>query len=232
MTTPAVEQALHGCTAHRSGRMARHDPAYEMTKRVFDVLGASVLGVVTLPLIVFLLIVAPITSKGAPIHRQRRRGRGGREIVVYKFRTMTCVADGQGHHLAARWPAEVGAARRSPGPRITRLGRWLRQFSVDELPQLWNVLRGATSLVGRRPILAVDHERFVHEQSRRRSWQEARETCTPGLTGLWQVSGRNDLPSSELVRLDLENAECRSSWLDLTIILRTIPAVLSRRGAY
>ena len=194
-------------------------------KRGCDVLGASVLLVLSAPLLLLAAAAVRLTSPGPAFFRQVRIGKAGRPFEMFKLRTM--VANAQA--------AEEGLARSQSGrtflkvandPRVTRLGCWLRKSSVDELPQLLNVLRGEMSLVGPRPLLECDRARFPRDGRRRRFGM------TPGLTGLWQVSGRSRTTFDEMVRLDLQYARDQSLWLDLQILLRTPGAMLSGSGAY
>jgi lipopolysaccharide/colanic/teichoic acid biosynthesis glycosyltransferase len=158
------------------------------------------------------------------LFRQTRCGLYGRRFTLYKFRTMV---EGAEERLAElqhlnEMDGPVFKSRRDP--RVTRLGRLLRKFSLDELPQLWNVLRGDMSLVGPRPPIPDEVARYER-------WQRRRLSMKPGLTCLWQVSGRNELTFEEWMRLDLEYIDNWSLWLDLKIALKTIPAVLRGRGA-
>ena len=145
---------------------------------------------------------------------QQRVGRGGRPFTLYKLRTMRADAA----------PYAV-APRAGDDPRVTRYGRWLRRSSIDELPQLWNVLRGDMSLVGPRPEMPFIAERYD-------DWQRRRLSVSPGITGLWQILGRKDLPMHENLQYDFYYIRNRSLVLDLSILLRTVGAVLSRRGAF
>ena len=163
---------------------------------------------------------------GRPIlFRQVRIGRNGRRFVLMKFRTM--VVDAEGQRLGLETLNEAGGAafKLRADPRVTRLGRWLRRLSLDEMPQLWNVFRSDMSFVGPRPPLPDEVARYE-------PWQRRRLRMPPGLTGPAQVCGRSELPFAEWVRLDLEYVEGWSLALDARILLRTIPAVLSGRGAY
>jgi lipopolysaccharide/colanic/teichoic acid biosynthesis glycosyltransferase len=157
--------------------------------------------------------------------RQARRGRRGSTFRIVKFRTMCDRAEDQRFELARLNQVDGPLFKIHADPRITRVGSVLRRYSLDELPQLWNVLRGEMSLVGPRPFV-------LHEASQITGWAERRLDITPGVTGLWQVSGRNDLPFEEMVRLDYVYVTNWSLWWDIKILLRTIPVVLARRGAY
>lgn len=213
-----------------------HSPAHRLSplqrtvKRAMDVL----LSVPALALLspVFLLLAALIrlTSQGPALFRQTRVGQDGREFVLYKFRTMTGATEREHRRYIREWIHRGESARQGSGSfklekdsRITPLGRFLRKYSLDELPQLFNVLRGEMSLVGPRPALA-------YEVSEYETWQRERLNATPGLTGLWQVSGRNRLSFSEMVELDLAYIRNYSTILDLKILLKTIPVVLGGTG--
>jgi len=158
------------------------------------------------------------------LFRQRRCGLNGRIFTLFKFRTMVADAEeriGEVAHLN-EMKGPVFKVRRDP--RVTGVGRWLRRFSLDELPQLWNVLRGDMSLVGPRPPIPEEVARYER-------WQRRRLSMKPGLTCLWQVRGRNQIDFEEWMRLDLEYIDNWSPWLDLKILARTVPVVLSGRGA-
>jgi lipopolysaccharide/colanic/teichoic acid biosynthesis glycosyltransferase len=150
---------------------------------------------------------------------------GEREFAMLKFRTMTPGAADLQERLEEANEASGALFKIRDDPRVTRVGRVLRRFSLDELPQLWNVLRGQMSLVGPRPLPLRDY-RLLDD------WHRKRYLVLPGMTGLWQISGRSGLAFDDLVRLDFTYIENWSIWLDITILARTIPAVLSRRGAY
>jgi lipopolysaccharide/colanic/teichoic acid biosynthesis glycosyltransferase len=200
-------------------------PLYEFSKRVLDVSLALVALILASPIFILVAIAVRCSSRGCILFRQTRVGRYGRPFTCLKFRTMIMDA----HRMLADDP-ELGArfvvAYKLPtDPRVTRLGRILRNLSLDELPQLWNVLRGEMSLVGPRPALA--------EELRRMYGPAASQVISvrPGLTGLWQVSGRCATSYEERVLLDLSYVERRSLFLDLRIIARTPIAVLTMRGA-
>jgi sugar transferase EpsL len=181
-------------------------------KRLLDVSAAVVALVVLAPVLVGLACLV-VMLLGRPVFfRQQRPGRQGRPFHLVKFRTMTGARDADGD-------------LRPDADRLTRFGRLLRSTSLDELPELFNVLSGDMSLVGPRPLLLRDFRRYPkHAQMRRFS-------RPPGLTGLWQVSGRSETSDRERIRLDLEYVDHWSLWLDLKILSRTVPAVLSGRGA-
>jgi lipopolysaccharide/colanic/teichoic acid biosynthesis glycosyltransferase len=195
------------------------------SKRVFDVLGALTLFVLTLPLWICAVLLIRATSPGPAIFQQERIGAGGRRFVLLKFRTMYHgVPDASHREFVTRLiragandvvPNEHGPAFKLTGdPRITAIGRWLRKTSVDELPQLINVIRGDMSLIGPRPPLA-------YEVSHYERWQLERLSTRPGITGLWQVSGRNRLTHREMCELDIHYIRNWSLLLDLKIAVRT-----------
>jgi lipopolysaccharide/colanic/teichoic acid biosynthesis glycosyltransferase len=199
--------------------------------RVLDIAGSSLLLVVLAPLLAVIAIAIALDSPGHAIFRQRRVGRAGRPFTVNKFRTMHSKASQQQHkdyvlQLIATDAADKDGElfKLSTDNRVTRLGRLLRKSSLDELPQLWNVLRGDMSLVGPRPTLEYEVEKYPP------SWF-VRFAVRPGMTGLWQVSGRSKLTYEQMVQLDVEYARNRSLWLNVKLLLRTIPAVLFARGA-
>ncbi len=202
---------------------------YPLSKRTLDVATASVLLTLLLPLMVTLYLAVRLTSSGGGIYRQTRVGVGGTTFEIFKFRTMRhrCPEDVHREYVSRMLNGEVeaqeGLYKLGRDDRITRVGAFLRRTSLDELPQLVNVLRGEMSLIGPRPALPWEVEMFP-------AWALCRHSVTPGLTGLWQVSGRNRLTMSDGLRLDVEYVEHASFLLDLRILLRTIPAVV-RGGA-
>jgi lipopolysaccharide/colanic/teichoic acid biosynthesis glycosyltransferase len=207
-------------------------PSRRAGKRLFDVLAALCALVVLLPLLLLVGLLVRLTSPGNALFRQVRLGRDGRPFVLYKYRTMYDGCPDEVHRayvsqlLTADAPQAGldGMYKLDADPRITRIGAVLRRTSLDELPQLLNVIRGDMSLVGPRPVLAWEAEMFsqVHRQ---------RFLVRPGLTGLWQVSGRCNLTMRQALDLDVEYVERQSFALDLSIILKTVPAVLSASGA-
>jgi exopolysaccharide biosynthesis polyprenyl glycosylphosphotransferase len=194
-------------------------------KRTFDIVGASLLLVALSPLLLASAIAVRVSSRGPVLYHSIRPGIGGRPFACFKFRTMYHGADRQQAELEALNEAGGAIFKIRDDPRVTPVGRVLRRYSIDELPQLVNVLRGEMSLVGPRPLPERDYERLEE-------WHKKRYLVLPGITGLWQVSGRSELDFDDLVRLDFLYLERWSVFLDFTIILKTIPAVLSRRGAF
>jgi exopolysaccharide biosynthesis polyprenyl glycosylphosphotransferase len=194
-------------------------------KRALDLLGAAVLVVLCGPVILAIALAIKLEDGGPVIFRQLRVGRNGRRFVMFKFRSMVTNAEALKAQLMAQNEMRDGILFKiRQDPRITRVGRLLRKLSLDELPQLFNVLRGEMSLVGPRP--PVPSEVALYDPAHRR-----RLEATPGITCLWQVSGRNNIDFTGQVRLDVQYIESQTLWLDLAILVRTIPAVISGRGA-
>lgn len=196
-------------------------------KRVIDVVGATAALVVLSPVFLLAAILVRLSGSGPIIYRWDAVGRRGRRFVGYKFRTMIPDAETLKPEILEHNEMRNGPVfKMKDDPRVTRIGRWLRRLSVDELPQLFNVLKGDMSLVGPRPPLPEEYERFE-------PWQRGKLTVTPGITCLWQVGGRNEIADfHDWVALDLEYIRRWSLLLDLKILLRTIPAVIRGRGAY
>jgi exopolysaccharide biosynthesis polyprenyl glycosylphosphotransferase len=194
-------------------------------KRTFDVAGASILLILLSPLLLAILLAVRLSSRGPALFRSTRRGIGQRPFACLKFRTMHTNAEEHQADLEELNEASGALFKIREDPRLTPVGRVLRRFSLDELPQLVNVLRGEMSLVGPRPLPERDYEMLA-------DWHRKRYLVLPGITGLWQVSGRSELDFDDLVHLDFIYLERWSLALDLTILLKTVPAVLSRRGAY
>ncbi len=195
-------------------------------KRTLDVLGA-LLGLVLLsPLLLLVAVLVRATTPGPILHRLEHLGLRGRPFIGYKFRTMVSNADALKAGLLQHNEMSGPVFKMRRDPRVTGLGSFLRKYSLDELPQLWNVLRGDLSLVGPRAPMATEFARFE-------PWQRAKLAVKPGLTCLWQVNGRSRIKEFDRwVRLDLEYIQNWSLGLDLQILLRTIPAVLRGDGAY
>jgi exopolysaccharide biosynthesis polyprenyl glycosylphosphotransferase len=193
---------------------ARPGPAYAYAKRALDVAGAALGLVLVAPLWAWVAWRIRRDSPGPVLFRQERVGRGGERFQMVKFRTMRADAE----------PYAV-APRSGEDPRITPFGAFLRRTSIDEVPQLLNVLRGEMSLVGPRPEMPFIVEEYD-------AWQRRRLTVKPGITGLWQILGRKDLPMHDNLQYDFYYIRNRSLWMDAWLLLRTVGAVLSRRGAY
>jgi exopolysaccharide biosynthesis polyprenyl glycosylphosphotransferase len=194
-------------------------------KRSIDLI-LSIVGLVVLSLLfATLALVIRLDSPGPVFYGQVRVGKDGRPFRVLKFRSMRQDADLRLAEVQQLNEVSGPMFKIRRDPRITRVGGFIRRYSLDELPQLINVVRGEMSLVGPRPPLPAEVERYE-------DWQLGRLRALPGITGLWQVCGRSEVPFDEMVRLDLEYIRRRSLALDVEILLRTIPAVLSTRGAY
>jgi exopolysaccharide biosynthesis polyprenyl glycosylphosphotransferase len=196
-----------------------------VAKRTFDFVGALILLLLFSPLLLVISIAVFVSSRGPVLYRSIRPGIGGEPFACFKFRTMRSDADQVQADLESLNEATGPLFKIRHDPRMTRVGRLLRRYSLDELPQLLNVLAGQMSLVGPRPLPQRDFEQLE-------DWHKKRYLVLPGITGLWQVSGRSELDFDDLVRLDFLYLERWSVGLDLAILLKTVPAVLSRRGAF
>jgi lipopolysaccharide/colanic/teichoic acid biosynthesis glycosyltransferase len=194
-----------------------------MLKRSMDLVLASIMLVLTSWLFLLIALAIKLTSRGPVFHRQERIGQAERRFRIYKFRTMVDGAEAQAQDLLQRsaHPAWLLLER---DPRITRIGRFLRKTSLDELPQLLNVLRGDMSMVGPRPLIPADDEHIS-------GWGRRRLDLTPGITGLWQVLGRTVIPFDEMVKLDYLYVTNWSLWQDFRLLIHTLPAVIRGRGA-
>jgi exopolysaccharide biosynthesis polyprenyl glycosylphosphotransferase len=208
--------------------------AERVSKRTEDIVIAGLASLLVLPFVPLIALAIKLDSPGPVFYASERVGKLGKRFPMFKFRSMTHGVEGDAEPSGGLDPAAVSfAGARDDDPRltgkaiwrVTRVGKFLRTTSIDELPQLWNVLRGDMSLVGPRPML-------VPEVSAYEEWHRKRLAVSPGITGMWQVRGRSDLPFDEMVWLDSAYVDSWSLWLDFSILLRTIPAVLSRRGAY
>ncbi|MBV9471555.1 MAG: sugar transferase [Solirubrobacterales bacterium] len=194
-------------------------------KRTFDLVLSTVGLIVLSPVLLAISLAVKLSSRGPVIYRSERPGMAGKPFHCFKFRTMRMHADQIQADLESLNEQSGALFKIRRDPRLTAVGRFLRRYSLDELPQLANVVRGEMSLVGPRPLPMRDFERLEE-------WHKKRYLVLPGITGLWQVSGRAELDFDDLVRLDFLYLERWSMFLDLSILLKTIPAVLSRRGAF
>lgn len=219
-----------GKSLRRAGRSGRFS---DLGKRFFDLVGASACLLVFSPLLGVVAVLVRLTTPGPAIFRQIRLGRDRRPFMLYKFRTMYDGCEDEVHRRYVRsllcegnpsTAGQRGLYKIEGDARITPLGRVLRRLSIDELPQLFNVIKGDMSLVGPRPALAWEAELFHPPY-------DQRFIVMPGLTGLWQVSGRNRLTFKRALELDVEYVHRRCFTLDLLILLKTIPVVLTARGA-
>jgi len=199
-------------------------PTYHRVKRVFDVTVCVLMLPVMVPVLGLCAMLVWLDDPGPVFFRQPRTGKGGRRFGMFKFRTMVKNADELKQQYAHLNELEWPDFKITDDPRVTRIGRVMRKTSLDELPQLINVLKGDMSLVGPRPT-SFDVTTYT-------LWHTERLEVLPGITGLWQISGRSDIEFDERVRLDIEYIENRSLRLDLWIMLRTIGAVFEQRGAY
>jgi exopolysaccharide biosynthesis polyprenyl glycosylphosphotransferase len=196
-----------------------------VVKRSFDLAGSLVLLVLMSPVLALCAAAVKLTSRGPVLYRSMRPGVGGAVFACLKFRTMHSDAEQRQEELESDNEADGALFKIREDPRVTAVGRFLRRFSLDELPQLWNVVRGEMSLVGPRPLPQRDYDHLE-------DWHRKRYLVLPGITGLWQVSGRSELDFDDLVRLDFLYLEHWSVSLDLSILVKTIPAVFLRRGAF
>jgi len=194
-------------------------------KRLLDIIGALVALIVFAPLFPIVALAIVLTSRGSVFYRSIRLGRGGRPFVFFKLRSMVDGAHESRKYMLHLNEVDGPIFKISNDPRITRVGRFLRRSSIDEMPQFWNVLKGDMSLVGPRPPIPEEVEKYE-------PWQRRRLDVKPGITCLWQISGRSKLGFDEWMRLDIQYIRHRSFLLDVKILLRTLPAVLSRDGAY
>lgn len=222
--TYAVSPSLAGeeMAAATTGR----ETIYAFSKRALDLVATGIGLLFLSPFFVLLAIIIKVDSRGPVLYPQIRVGRQGTLFRCWKFRSMTMDADKQKQELMGKNEMVGGTTFKiKQDPRVTRIGRYIRKASIDELPQLWNVFIGDMSLVGPRPPVPQE----VAEYS---TYERRRLAVKPGITCIWQVSGRSDIPFRDQVRLDIEYINKRSLRLDLLLLLKTVPAVLSARGAY
>ena len=213
---------LHGVTVMGVRRfdLTRSSAAF---KRAFDLFGAGLGLLAVSPLLVAIAAAIKLDGRGSVFFRQQRVGRHGKRFEMLKFRTMVPGADALKDGLRDRNEAQEGLFKIAEDPRVTRVGRWLRRSALDELPQLWNIVRGEMSLVGPRPLV-------LDEDQRIEGWHRRRLELTPGMTGPWQILGPSRVPLREMVAIDYLYVANWSLWTDIKILLRTIPHVIQRRG--
>jgi len=192
-------------------------------KRLLDVSVGSLILAAAMPVMAIIAIAIKLSDRGPVLFSQRRAGLGGKPFTIYKFRTMITNAEAQKAQLRHKSEQDGPAFKIKHDPRITRVGRLLRETSLDELPQLFNVLKGDMSLVGPRPLP-------VEESNRCATWHRRRLDVTPGLTCIWQVTGRSSVSFAEWIRMDRRYIRAQTFWVDVKLILMTVPAVLLRRG--
>ncbi len=194
-------------------------------KRLFDFVLSGIALIILAPIFVIIAIVIKVTSEGPVFFKQERCSLYGRKFIFYKFRTMVVDAESQLKDILRFNEMNGPVFKMTEDPRITKAGKWLRKFSIDELPQLWNVVKGDMSLVGPRPPIPAEVENY-------NNWQRRRLSMRPGITCLWQISGRSEIADfSEWMKLDLEYIDNWSLWLDFKILLKTVPVVLFGVGA-
>jgi lipopolysaccharide/colanic/teichoic acid biosynthesis glycosyltransferase len=200
--------------------------AYRVAKRIFDVAFALLLLTLFSPLMLLIAIAIKLTDGGPILYWQERVGMWGETFPFPKFRSMIVKADQMVESLIDKNHHGAGITFKiKRDPRVTRIGRLIRRFSIDEFPQLWCVLRGQMSFVGPRPALPREVDRYTQEHRRRLG-------VRPGMTCIWQVSGRSDVPFEKQVQMDVDYVESHNFWLDVKLVLSTVPAVLTGRGAY
>ncbi|MFK5970730.1 MAG: sugar transferase [Candidatus Marithrix sp.] len=197
-----------------------------ITKRLFDIIISTIILMLLTPIFLIAALFIKYDSKGPIFFSQNRIGKDENKFKMWKFRSMYINAEKHKAELMKQNEMDGGILfKMKNDPRITNIGRFIRKFSIDELPQLWNVLIGDMSLVGPRPPLPKEVEQYTIRQLRRLE-------VTPGITCIWQVSGRSDISFSQQVELDIKYIENQSLTSDITILLRTIPAVLQAKGSY
>ena len=195
-------------------------------KRLLDIVGSIALMIALSPVFLVVMALIRLESPGPVFFRQLRVGRHGRTFAMYKLRSMYVDAEQRLAALKAQNEMAGGVIfKMKDDPRVTRVGRYIRKGSIDELPQLWNVLKGDMSLVGPRPPIPAEVAEYTLSDRRRLE-------VTPGITCIWQVSGRSEIPFKQQVELDVAYIESQSLWTDVVLLLRTVPAVLLGRGAY
>lgn len=200
--------------------------ATKLVKRIFDLIASGIILILLSPLFIITAIAIYLEDPGPIFYSQTRVGRDGRHFRFFKFRSMIVGADKMKQQLTEQNESEDGVIfKMKDDPRVTKIGKFIRKFSIDELPQLFNVLIGDMSLVGPRPALPKEVALYTLEQRKRLH-------ALPGITGIWQVSGRSDIPFTGQVQLDLDYIQSTSLLGDIIILLKTIPAVLAGKGAY
>lgn len=199
---------------------------YRGIKRLFDVVASAIGVVVISPVLLIIAICIKVDDPHGPVfYTQTRVGKDGHEFKIIKFRSMVSNADELLAKLQDQNEVDGAMFKMKDDPRITRVGRVIRKYSLDELPQLINVVTGSMSIVGPRPPLVSEVEQYTE-------YDKQRLLVTPGATGMWQVGGRNDVDFDEMVRLDLTYIQNRSVWLDLKIMLETVKVMIKPNGAY
>ena len=197
-----------------------------LAKRLFDIVVSATILLLLSPLLIIVALLIRLDSKGAIFFGQTRVGKRGQLFLMWKFRSMYIDAEQRKATLMKQNEMQGGVLfKMKKDPRVTRVGRFIRKFSIDELPQLWNVLKGDMSLVGPRPPLPSEVAEYT-------PYQYQRLEITPGITCIWQISGRSDIPFPQQVEMDIKYINNQTFIYDMIILLKTIPAVLKARGAY
>ena len=198
---------------------------YEVIKRTIDIV-CSFVGILVLsPLFIVIAIIIKLTSKGPVFFSQKRVGKHGREFDMYKFRSMVVNAEELKEKLAAQNEMSGPMFKMKDDPRVTKVGKFIRKTSIDELPQLWNILKGDMSLVGPRPSLPKEVAQFE-------DWMYKRLEVKPGLTCYWQVSGRNNIDFEDWMKLDVKYVEERNLWIDIKLIFKTVGVLFGDKNAH
>lgn len=224
MSSRTISPGLAGSKAQATTNSS--SVLYPTVKRAIDIVGSLSALILLSPVFFITALAIKLESKGPIFYSQKRVGQGGKNFHCLKFRSMTADADQVREKLEDQNEMAGGVLFKIKNdPRITRVGKLIRSFSIDELPQLWNVLIGDMSLVGPRPPIPSEVEHYTAHEMKRLSVQQ-------GITCIWQVSGRSDIPFEQQVELDIEYINQRSLALDIKLLLLTVPAVLSRKGAY
>ncbi|MBS4957078.1 MAG: sugar transferase [Clostridium sp.] len=206
------------------GKSSMEFSLYEVIKRLIDVV-CSFLGVLVLsPLFIIIAIIIKTTSKGPVFFSQKRVGKNGKEFNMYKFRSMVVNAEELKEKLADQNEMSGPMFKMKDDPRVTKVGKFIRKTSIDELPQLWNVLKGDMSLVGPRPSLPKEVAQFEE-------WMYKRLEVKPGLTCYWQVSGRNNIDFEDWMKLDIKYVDERSTWIDIKLIFKTVGVLFGDKNA-
>lgn len=194
-------------------------------KRLIDIVGSGTILLLSSPFMALIALLIKLDSKGPVFYKQDRCGKDGKHFIMFKFRSMVENAQFKKKELLSSNEARGPIFKIKEDPRITRIGAFLRKYSLDEFPQFINVFRGEMSLVGPRPPIPSEVEKY-------NNWHMQRLSVKPGITGIWQVNGRSDLTFEEMVRLDVQYINGWSLWLDIVLLIRTMPAVIAKRGAY
>jgi exopolysaccharide biosynthesis polyprenyl glycosylphosphotransferase len=207
-------------------KIVNQKSGYLLTKRVIDIVGALVGLLLLSPFVLVVAILIKIQDPRGPIFfKQQRIGKDGQTFYIYKFRSMVTNAEELLKDLLEKNEISGAMFKMKKDPRITKVGKFIRKTSIDELPQLWNVMKGEMSLVGPRPPLPREVEEYD-------DYDKQRLTVTPGCTGLWQISGRNSLGFKEMVELDLKYISERNIWMDIKVILKTFLVLFESRNAF